>query len=279
MLLALGTLVVSIVWRLPTAADYIAHRTGEILFAFVLAMSLTYLLRPVVNTLCRMRWFGSGNSRAGRMWATVLVFLACIALLVLAISVGSKPVQAAWDSFFDQNSAGRIAMVDKWKLAVEEFFNRYQGLLPDQFIGNIQQNFPEWLIAVKQRGATWVGKSFSHLGFIIELLLVPVLVFYFLTDGPMIRTEAEVAAAHALETGGAAHGGPLRSRVRRFYPRPGHHVYHRVDSRDGAVAFAGHSLCVYFGHHRRTDARHSGGRPHFGWHSTGDCLLYCDALG
>ena len=195
-LLAVGAFIVSVIWRLPEAADYVAQRTGEILFTFVLAMSLTYLLRPLVNALCRTRFFGGsgapGCSRAGRMWATTLVFAAGIALLALAVSIGIKPLKQGWDSFFAQDEAGRIAMVEGWRRAVESFFNRYQGLLPEEFISSIQQDFPVWLLAAQQRGLEWLTESFSHLGFIIELLLVPVLVFYFLTDGPAIRAEARL---------------------------------------------------------------------------------------
>jgi len=194
LLLVLGTLIVSVLWQLPTAADYIAHRTGEIFFTFVLATTLTYLLRPLVNTLCRTRVFGGPNytSQKGRTWATVLVFVAAIAVLALAISVGLKPLKQSWDSFFAQDEAGRMAMVEQWRSAVQGLFDRYQGFLPDDLAASVQKDLPDWVIAAKQRGAQWLGKSFSHLGFIVELLLVPVLVFYFLTDGPALRQEARL---------------------------------------------------------------------------------------
>ena len=194
LLLAIGTFIVSVLWRLPTAADYIAQRTGEIFFTFVLATTLTYLLRPLVNILCRTRVFGGPDytSQKGRTWATVLVFVAAIALLALAISVGMKPLKHSWDTFFAQDEAGRMAMVEQWRSAVQGLFDRYQGMLPDDLASSVQKDFPDWIIAAKQRGAQWLGKSFSHLGFIVELLLVPVLVFYFLTDGPALRQEARL---------------------------------------------------------------------------------------
>ncbi len=194
LLLILGAFIVSVIWRLPTAAGYIAQRTGEIFFTFVLATTLTYLLRPLVNMLCRTRIFGGPNytSQKGRTWATVLVFLAAIAVLALAISVGLKPLKHSWDSFFAQDEAGRMAMVEQWRSAVQGLLNRYQGLLPDDLAASMQKDFPDWIISAKQRGAQWLGKSFSHLGFIVELLLVPVLVFYFLTDGPALRQEARL---------------------------------------------------------------------------------------
>jgi predicted PurR-regulated permease PerM len=196
LLLALGTLIVSIVWRLPAVAGYALQSTGEIFFTFVLAATITYLLRPLVNALCRTRFFGgAGNgsgSRAGRMWATTLVFVVCIALLALGVSVGLHPLKESWNSFFAQDEAGRLAMVEKWRAAVQSLFDRYQGLIPDDLAAGIQHDFPDWLITAKQRGAQWLSHSFSHLGFIIELLLVPVLVFYFLTDGAALRDEARL---------------------------------------------------------------------------------------
>jgi hypothetical protein len=44
--LAIGTLIVSAIWHAPQEATYISERTGEIFFTLVLAMSLTYLMRP-----------------------------------------------------------------------------------------------------------------------------------------------------------------------------------------------------------------------------------------
>jgi predicted PurR-regulated permease PerM len=38
----------------------------------------------------------------------------------------------------------------------------------------------------------WLRHQSSHLGFLVELLLVPVLGFYFLADGPAIRREARL---------------------------------------------------------------------------------------
>ena len=41
-------------------------------------------------------------------------------------------------------------------------------------------------------GHSFVFAIFSHIGFIVELILLPVLVFYFLTDGRAIRSEASL---------------------------------------------------------------------------------------
>jgi hypothetical protein len=88
--LAIGTLIVSAIWHAPQEATYISERTGEIFFTLVLAMSLTYLMRPGVRALNRMPLFGSG-SRNGRTWATALVFIATGLLLYLFVAIGLRP--------------------------------------------------------------------------------------------------------------------------------------------------------------------------------------------
>jgi hypothetical protein len=73
--LAIGTLIVSAIWHAPQEAAYISERTGEIFFTLVLAMSLTYLMRPACAMLkeCPCSAVGSRN---GRTWATAVVFVA-----------------------------------------------------------------------------------------------------------------------------------------------------------------------------------------------------------
>ena len=118
-LLALGTLIVSVIWRAPGEAGYISERAGEIFVTLVLAMTLTYLLRPLVNTLHRTKTFGAG-SRSGRAWATVVVFLFFVLLMVAFCMIGLRPitqnVRNLWDTWFvAYTDSDRHALILRWQ--------------------------------------------------------------------------------------------------------------------------------------------------------------------
>jgi predicted PurR-regulated permease PerM len=193
-LLAAGTLIVSLIWHAPQEAAYISERTGELMLTLVLAMSLTYLLRPCVNALHRSRAFGGTDSRSGRMWATLTVFLGIILLIWLFFLLGLKPIVAdvrqLAEPFFQLDAEERVAKINEWKASIKQALLPYQGVLPFQ-VHEIERSFPSWVSS----GTVWLREKLSHSfspSFIVELILVPVLVFYFLTDGKAIRQEARL---------------------------------------------------------------------------------------
>ena len=192
-LLALGTLIVSAIWHAPQELEYIGRHTSEIMFALVLAMSLTYLMRPWVNLLNRTRAFGPG-SRSGRLSATLVVFVAAGLLLYFFVLIGLRPVvhdvSELWGSFIAQSPTERKALIEKWKASLEDVVAPYRDVMPAETAQDMKQAVPSLIVTGTRRLGDWLGRSFSHIGFLIELILVPVLVFYFLTDGPAIRAEA-----------------------------------------------------------------------------------------
>lgn len=194
LLLALGTLIVSAVWHAPQWLHFLGERAGELIVTLVLAMAFTYLLRPAVLAIHRTRIFGGGTSRGGRMWATILVFGLGLLLLWLFVLVGLKPIvgdmRELWGSFLPSDPQARAVMIAEWKASLKLALAPYNSVLPFE-INDIDQSIPLWIRA----GAEWVARKLSHSvspGFIVELILIPVLVFYFLTDGPAIRSEAQL---------------------------------------------------------------------------------------
>jgi predicted PurR-regulated permease PerM len=194
MLLAVGTLIVSVIWHAPQGATYISERTGELVITIVLAMSLTYVLRPPVNALHRSRLFGGSASHSGRAWATLTVFLALILLVWLFFLWGMKPViedvKQLLQPFLQLNPDERTALITQWKDSVRLALIPYRSFLPIS-VDEIEQSLPGLLTGT----AVWLRTNLSHSfspSFIVELILVPVLVFYFLTDGEAIRKEASL---------------------------------------------------------------------------------------
>lgn len=193
-LLAVGTLIVSIIWRLPNEFDFLARHIRELLLALALAMGFTYMLRPAVDGFERL--IRTTTKYQSRSLATILVFLCGVALIYVFVNIGLKPimydVQGFWESFMVQEPDQRLALVESWKQSVDQALRPYRDLLPAELTKDAENAIPNFILSAKEvLSAHWMG-WFSQIGILIELILVPVLVFYFLADGPSIRQEMKI---------------------------------------------------------------------------------------
>ncbi len=195
-LIALGTLIVSLIWRLPEEAAYIGARVGELLFALTLALAMTYVLRPLVRFL--LRW--TGDTPRGRSTATLGAFLIVGIATYVVFKLGFGPVQRdvreLIEGFWPDTPAQRAAMITKWRASIDTSLEPYRFILPARIFDD-PNYFPEQISSLLKRFGPWLSHQSAHLGFIVELLLVPVLAFYFLADGPAIRREARLLAPKA----------------------------------------------------------------------------------
>ncbi len=191
-MIALATLIVTVIWHLPQEAEFISERTGELFLALTLAMATVYILRPVVRVFERV----FGSTHKGKMWATLATFaLACLAFYLMFL-VGFKPVQRDVSelihSFWPEEPAARLALVQKWQASVNATLEPYRGsLLPADFSAD-PAYIREQLKPVTDGFGKWLNAQKAHLGFIVEILLIPVLAYYFLAEGPQIRREARL---------------------------------------------------------------------------------------
>ncbi len=193
-LLAVGTLIVSLVWHAPNEVRYIFERAGELFLTLVLAMAGTYLMRPAVRGLMRLPFFGT--YRNGKTWATIAVFVGGLALLWVFFLFGLKPIVAdmreLWSNFMPSDPADRAEKMKVWKDSLRTALTPYASLLPFKL-----DEMDAALAGYTQQGTRLLAAKLSHSfspGFIVELILIPVLVFYFLTDGRAIRAEARLLA-------------------------------------------------------------------------------------
>ena len=193
MLVALATLLVSVIWRLPEELHFIAERTGELLFALTLALAITYVLRPVVRAFTRIP--GIGNTPRGRSTATLATFVGVIGFCYLFFLIGFKPVQRdvrdLVQGFWPRTPLERVKLVAKWRESLNESLEPYRSVLPAAVLDD-PNYLPRQAADFVSRGGKWLSSQSKHAGFIVELLLIPVLAFYFLADGPAIRSEAKL---------------------------------------------------------------------------------------
>ena len=192
-LLALGTLIVSIIWHAPNEVRYLFSHAGELVLTLVLAMAGTYLLRPCVRALMRLPFFGT--HRSGRMWATISVFIGAIFVLWLFFLLGLRPigqdVSELWSKVMPSDPQARALAMEGWKDSLRTALTPYKDVLPFKLDDKMDAALASYAVL----GGKWAASKLSHSfspGFIVELILIPVLVFYFLTDGRAIRAEARL---------------------------------------------------------------------------------------
>jgi predicted PurR-regulated permease PerM len=159
----------------------------------VLSMAFTYLLRPGVNFLQRTSLFAPG-SKMGRGGATLLMFVVVGVLIYLLVVIGLKPVtrdvMAMQQYFVALDEGERQQLIDTWQARLDKTIGPYLAFLGTEKQFKIDETIPKAITSLEPKLREWGGRLFEHASFIVELLLIPVLVFYFLSDGPGIRREA-----------------------------------------------------------------------------------------
>jgi predicted PurR-regulated permease PerM len=198
-LAATVVLVAALIWRAPEGAHYFSEHAGEILITLVMAISITYLLRPLVNALQKFPLFSGKTPEAqhrGRSLAVFFVFL-CIGLgFYLLILIGLNPItrDAAemWRRFVPDDPAERSRFFAELSSKVQAAINTHLSWAGPEVSRQVQISVTDSV----NDGVQWAKDGARHVfkgaGFVVELLLIPVLVFYFLCDGPAIRQEAKL---------------------------------------------------------------------------------------
>ncbi|RYX83199.1 AI-2E family transporter [bacterium] len=190
--IALATLVVSLVWHIPQEAEYISSRAGELLVALTLALSMFYVLRPVVRALEK----GCGKGPHARVFATLISFVILFAVCYIFFLVGFKPVQndvrELVTRFWPRNPQARAQLMEQWQIALQTALVPYRGLIPADAIDDPTKFITGQIGPLMRHITSWLGHQTAHLGFVVELLLIPVLAFYFLSDGASLRREARL---------------------------------------------------------------------------------------
>ena len=190
--IALATLVVSLIWHLPQEAEYFSARGGELLVALTLALSMFYILRPVVHFLER----GCGKGPHARVFATLLSFALLFAICYVIFLVSLKPVQQEIKELvarlWPRSPQERAQLMAQWRVALQAALEPFREFIPADAVADPTKFLTGRLGPLVQPVTDWLRHQTAHLGFIVELLLIPVLAFYFLSDGKALRREARL---------------------------------------------------------------------------------------
>ncbi len=155
----------------------IVYLIRETLFIFGVSLLFAYLLWPLVKFLNRRI---PGRSK---VWALAIVYLSVVALfIVIGMSIGSRI--AAQAKAFATKVPELISAIEQpappvASSSLQTVRNRVLSTLRKQLSDHSQN-----LVSLLSHAALGV---LSHVGSLIVLVLIPILSFFFLKDGEMIR--------------------------------------------------------------------------------------------
>ncbi len=168
------------------AAVVLVWRVRAVIVILLLAVILSYVLRPLVYAIGRLgllvrdrRYDIPRGLAAGIVFLLVMLFLWAIFQLS-APSFGRQigQLQARWPRYLDActQTASRA----------EQY---YRERLPPSLRPAVDSWVEGAADAVTSTATKGLGVTVHGVGFVIEMLLVPILAFYFLADGPSIRRQ------------------------------------------------------------------------------------------
>ncbi|MDO8585481.1 MAG: AI-2E family transporter [Armatimonadota bacterium] len=181
--------IIGVIWgffvRLALLAGlvYALYQARSILVAVLLAVMLTYVVLPLVNSLSAVRVRG-WSYKSRRFWACVLVFVVLLALTGVAVQYIVAPfVHEASDLIQTVRKAESFESLSK---QFSGWFNRLPDDIRDLF-GEKEKDqawdaLKKWLLRVVGSTVAW-GKN------ILDIILIPVLAFYFALDYRSLRRE------------------------------------------------------------------------------------------
>jgi len=174
------TLLVAGIYVLVRWGPYVLSRLSSIFVSVIASIVLMYALMPTVDWLAGRRLDAiSMRPRTRRLVATIVVFAAFLAIVALCISLFITPIQQELEQFSGKISEYAEQLSDLFK----SISNWYRTQVPQSVKDLIGRLDYSRLIA----GVTdWVQRVLkvltSSVEYALELVLIPVLAFYFLLD-------------------------------------------------------------------------------------------------
>lgn len=179
--------VFELIWRILLrlalwgSLGYFLYRVRSILVTIMIAAVLTYAVLPIIDALCAYRIVGMSR-KFQRMAATLLVFVALIALLVFVTTQFVTP--------FRNELNGMTAKINKSISFIRTNADEWRKSLPpdmQDFI--LAQRFENTLDKLSNWGTTVAKSTLDFLSQLVEMVLIPVLAFYFALDSRSLKRE------------------------------------------------------------------------------------------
>lgn len=170
---------------LVVAAGLVFWRVREVVVTILMALVMAYILRPMVDQFCALKWHWRGRERhLPRVTATGLVFV-FLALVVWAVWVVSA------EAIRRQVQEFRVEW-PAYQVAIQRQVENIEALrrdLPEP----VRQSVDAWAAGLVGMVSAGLQKGLraglANIKMLVELILVPIIAFYILSDGRSIRQQ------------------------------------------------------------------------------------------
>lgn len=161
---------------------YISYQASEVFLPVILAMVIAFILNPFVNWL--MRNLSTGRRKIPRSVAALLAMVVSFLLFAGIISFVFLPFVNEFNKFI-QNLPSIIARLQDVSLVIVE---RTSSLdLPTSIRSILDQGLSSAASFSLDFVKRMILAAFSVASRVIELVVIPVLVYYFLKDGEVMQ--------------------------------------------------------------------------------------------
>jgi predicted PurR-regulated permease PerM len=154
----------------------LVYQVRSTLFVFILAVLLAYLLSPLVNLLDK---FLPSRTRTPALALAYAIFVAAVVLI--GIKIGSTVAQQARQ--FEQDLPNRIAAFEKPNPSLPAAVNNLKAQIIERVRGQLSSGGGDILGTLGNAGV----KFLSVAGDLIFIVVIPILSFFFLKEGAVIR--------------------------------------------------------------------------------------------
>jgi predicted PurR-regulated permease PerM len=180
------------IWRwvalalIAAAAGYLAWRLELVIITILLAAMLAYVLKPAVDAVRRLPMLGA-KRHMSPVGATLVVYAVTIAVLWGIALILANPLRAEISNF-QGNWPSYQAQVPDLLQRIEQYYATHLPAstrrLADAEMARMVGLITSGLAKVVQAAFLSVSEA---VGWLVELLLVPILAFYFLSDLPSLK--------------------------------------------------------------------------------------------
>lgn len=154
------------------------YEIRETLFVLVIAVLFAYMLTPLVNVVNR---FLPGKSRAPGLAITYLLLL--IVLVVLGIEIGTRVADEASSLVARGPEFFRNLKGSNINIPLPGYLQELKGSVLSRMQGFLQEHSNDILSYLPSAGL----KVLSFSGYLLFVILVPIISFFLLKDGPDLR--------------------------------------------------------------------------------------------
>jgi predicted PurR-regulated permease PerM len=155
---------------------WLVYQVRSTMFVFILAILLAYLLSPLVNLLNRVL---PSRTRTPGLALAYVIFVAAVVLI--GVKIGSTVAEQA--KAFEKDLPNRISAFEAPNPKFPDAINTLKKQALDKLRGQVASGGSDALSTMAQAGVKFLSVA-SDLIFVV---VIPILSFFFLKEGPMIR--------------------------------------------------------------------------------------------